>query len=337
MDGEFFQIWVSDDQYEANIEFEHRSKGFRWFFTFYLVFMAETDYGHKDSILLLDEPGLHLYIPQQEKLLTLFDKIAENNQLIYSTHSPFMIDSKNLERVRICEEDNGSITITTDYGRSGDDVVFPIQAHLGYKLAQTLFLSRQVLMVEGETDYLLLIYMSELLKKQGKKGLPENMAITFAGGNSSIRPLTSMMAPQGFEIVILLDSDNSGKTTGKSLTEKGFVNLPNVELTYYGEVMETEDDYDLESMIPSGVYRDAIKATHDLEPLGSLRRSKSRTLSATIKKWYKENNEEFDKRKAIQYLISTWKSGGPIPDDVLQASEKVFKEVTKLLEKIQTQ
>ena len=56
-----------------------------------------------------------------------------------------------------------------------------------------------------------------MLKELGRIGLPHQMAITFAGGNSSIRPLTAMMAPQGFEIIILLDSDNSGKATGKSL------------------------------------------------------------------------------------------------------------------------
>ena len=99
----------------------------------------------------MDEPGLNLYIPQQEKLLELFDKIADSNQILYSTHSPFMLDPRHLERVRVLDElDDGSIIISEDTGRSGDDVIFPIQAILGYTLAQTLFLARRILIVEGE-------------------------------------------------------------------------------------------------------------------------------------------------------------------------------------------
>ena len=61
-DGPYFRIWVSDDRRpDVDIELESRSKGFQWFFSFYLVFLVESDEGHKDAILLLDEPGLHLH------------------------------------------------------------------------------------------------------------------------------------------------------------------------------------------------------------------------------------------------------------------------------------
>ena len=87
-DGSYFRIWISDDRRpDVEIELESRSKGFQWFFSFYLVFLAESDAGHKDAILLLDEPGLHLHPTAQQDLISFFEKLAENNQLLYKpTH-----------------------------------------------------------------------------------------------------------------------------------------------------------------------------------------------------------------------------------------------------------
>lgn len=336
VDGEFFQLWVSDDKYPALIEFEGRSQGFRWFFTFYVVFMAETDYKHKDAILLLDEPGLHLYIPQQEKLLELFDKIADSDQILYSTHSPFMLDPRHLERVRVLDElDDGSIIISEDTGRSGDDVVFPIQAILGYTLAQTLFLARRVLIVEGETDYQLLIFLSDVLKEQNRVGLPNQMAISFAGGNSSIRPLLAMMAPQGFEIVVLLDSDESGEAVGKSLEEKGYRSLPNVDICYIGKLLEFEDYCDIESIIPEEQYHLAVQKTHKGRLSKKLTSSKKKTLSKRIKEWLAERQIKLNKRKVIQWIIDQWRTGSmEIPESTLNNAEKIFKAINEIIEEI---
>jgi energy-coupling factor transporter ATP-binding protein EcfA2 len=131
VDGETFQIWVADDKYPMLVEFEGRSRGFRWFFTFYLVFTVETKYAHKNAVLLLDEPGLHLYPPAQEELLQLFDELAQQNQIIYTTHSPFMLDSHRLERIRVVEEmEDGLVKISAEVGHKRAKTVFPIQVRL---------------------------------------------------------------------------------------------------------------------------------------------------------------------------------------------------------------
>jgi len=89
-DGDYFRIWVSDDRRpDVDIELESRSKGFQWFFSFYLVFLVESDEVHKDAMLLLDEPGLHLHPTAQQELLTFFEELAANNPLVYTTHSRF--------------------------------------------------------------------------------------------------------------------------------------------------------------------------------------------------------------------------------------------------------
>ncbi len=105
-DGNYFRIWVSDDRRPGvKIELESRSKGFQWFFSFYLVFLVESEGGYKDAILLLDEPGLNLHPTAQQGLISFFEKLAEKNPILYSTHSPFLIDGEHIHRVRPVTED----------------------------------------------------------------------------------------------------------------------------------------------------------------------------------------------------------------------------------------
>jgi hypothetical protein len=99
-DGNHFRIWVSDDKRPEDIELESRSTGLQWFFSFYLIFLVESEDSHQDAILLLDEPGLSLHPLAQGDLSKFFEGLAETNQLLYTTHSPFMVDADNLDRAR---------------------------------------------------------------------------------------------------------------------------------------------------------------------------------------------------------------------------------------------
>ena len=100
VDGDHFFIKVSDSERPVEIELESRSKGLQWFFSFFLVFLEESKGQHKNCILLLDEPGLHLHPNAQKDLIKFFGKLSEENQLIYTTHLPFLVDHQNLDRVK---------------------------------------------------------------------------------------------------------------------------------------------------------------------------------------------------------------------------------------------
>ena len=93
LDGEHFDTLVSDPNalYDVEINLDERSRGFKWFFSFYITFAADTGNGPAEgAILLLDEPGLHLHATAQRDLLDHFKDDFEN-QIVYTTHSPFMI------------------------------------------------------------------------------------------------------------------------------------------------------------------------------------------------------------------------------------------------------
>lgn len=99
-DGSHFRINVSDELRPESIELEGRSRGLQWFFSFFLVFLVETKQEHSNAILLLDEPGLSLHPLAQYDLSEFFRNLSENNQLIYTSHSPFLVDMDNLANVK---------------------------------------------------------------------------------------------------------------------------------------------------------------------------------------------------------------------------------------------
>src|SRR5437660_9677328 len=92
-DGDHFRIWVSDDLRPDEIELEGRSTGLQWFLSFYLVFLVEKDKAHEDCILLLDEPGQSLHPLAQKDLIAFFQSLSDDGQILYTTHSPFLVDS----------------------------------------------------------------------------------------------------------------------------------------------------------------------------------------------------------------------------------------------------
>ena len=99
-DGNHFRIWVSDDRRPEKIELESRSTGLQWFLSFYLVFLVESLGEHKDAVLLLDEPGLSLHPLAQRDLSSFFDNLSKTNGIIYTAHSPFLVDSDRIDRAR---------------------------------------------------------------------------------------------------------------------------------------------------------------------------------------------------------------------------------------------
>jgi energy-coupling factor transporter ATP-binding protein EcfA2 len=89
-DGNYLRIWVSDSVRPDEVELEARSKGLQWFLSFFLVFFIES--AKKNTTILLDEAGLSLHPLAQKDLLNFINYLAEKNQIIYTTHSPYLVD-----------------------------------------------------------------------------------------------------------------------------------------------------------------------------------------------------------------------------------------------------
>jgi hypothetical protein len=232
-DGDELELKVSDNINPWEIAFGERSRGFQWFFSFYLTFLVESGKAHRGAIILLDEPGLHLHPTAQEKLLAFFQRISAANQIIYSSHSMFMVDPDHVDNVRtvylLPKEANNPKSraythVSAGIEPEGDrETLLPMQAAGAYRLAQTVFLGKRTLIVEGISDYWLFKALSHYLQEHGGGELHDDTLVLWAGGTSHMLPLASVMAAREQmgpnRLAVLLDSDRAGLDKAKKLVE----------------------------------------------------------------------------------------------------------------------
>jgi predicted ATPase len=199
-------IRVRNTKSRVSLPLRNRSKGFNWFFSF-LVWFKKIQ-ADKDStyIILLDEPGLNLHATAQADLLTFFNDLAKDYQMIYTTHSPFMIEADKLVHVRTVLETHQGSKISESIQEKDANTLFPLQASLGYNIAQHLFNAKHNVLVEGVSDLLFLQVMSSVLKEQDRIGLDAKITIMPVGGLDKITTFISLLRSQHANMICLLDS-----------------------------------------------------------------------------------------------------------------------------------
>jgi len=217
------RIW--DERHALSLPFDEHSTGFKWFFSFIAAF---SEYEREDAplIILLDEPALGLHAKAQADFLRFIeDKLAKKHQVIYTTHSPFMVQVEHLERVRLVEDrgkKEGS-KISSDVLSSDHDTLFPLQAALGYDLAQHLFIAPHNLVVEGTSDYTYLMVLSDHLRDLGgREQLDSRWSIVPAGGADCIPAFVALLG-QHLEVTVLVDSQKAGHQRLTQLASKGYL------------------------------------------------------------------------------------------------------------------
>jgi hypothetical protein len=261
-DGEYFRVWVSDDLDPSDIELDQRSQGMQYFFSFFIVFLVEAQDAHRNSILLLDEPGLHMHGTAQAKIVEFLEKLSNDNQTFYSTHSPFMVDVDHLERARaVFEDKDGTTRVSEDVWPRDKDSLFPLQAALGYQLAQTLFISKRQLIVEGLTDLWLLKALDQALAARGGTTLRDDIVIVPSAGVSKLLPLASMLMGHAVEVGALLDGDEPGRREGKKLVEK-LLGGDDTRCLFVGDFVPTIQHAELEDLFPETDYLNAVREAY---------------------------------------------------------------------------
>jgi len=138
---------VVEDELGVEIELDQRSEGFQWMVSFFVVFFAEAKDKHKNAVLLLDEPGLSLHGLKQRDFRLTISRLAEANQIVYTTHSPFLVGPDELDLVRVVEMTDrriGSKVLTT-LTSSDPAGLLPLQEALGYDWHKVFSLSSATL------------------------------------------------------------------------------------------------------------------------------------------------------------------------------------------------
>lgn len=235
-DGQYLKVVVQDD-IGVEVELDQRSDGFRWLVSFFVVFRAQAKNKLNNAILLLDEPGLSLHALKQQEFRKTVSLLAEDNQIIYTTHSPFMVGPDELHLVRVVEmpdRETGTkvhTTLVVDDPRS----VYPLQAALGYELAQSLFGQKKNLVCEGLTDMWMLEGVAAAMREARVATMREDIAITPAQSASKVIYYCTLLRGQKLKVAALLDSDAAGE---KAATQDELVRLLRSK-----EILRTKDVY----------------------------------------------------------------------------------------------
>jgi predicted ATP-dependent endonuclease of OLD family len=325
----YLNIRVENTKTDMSLPLKNRSKGFNWFFSFLVWFKKIQEDQNSKYILLLDEPGLNLHATAQEDLLKFFKDLCNQYQIIYTTHSPFMIDSNRLNTVRTVVEAEGGTKISETIQEKDPRTLFPLQAALGYNIAQNLFISKNNLLVEGVSDLLYLTTISELYKANGKTGLRDDVTIVPVGGLEKVATFISLLNANKLGIVCLLDShgDPKGKAKLENLAK---VHLIKEKQIKYFDAYVSKTHADIEDLFePSeylALFNDAYKGEY------SIAEAQLESPDANI---LFRINQEIGKAHFNHYLPARIFATKPLKlsdlhPQTIQRFETVFSEVNNL-------
>ena len=263
-------IWarVRDTKHMVSTPLGTRSRGFVWFFSF-LAWYSQLRKEGKNLILLLDEPGLSLHAKAQADLLRYFEKeLKLCNQLIYTTHSPFMVDASRFDRVLIVQdpsiepdsddlpEEQQGTQVITEVLDAAPDSLFPLQGALGYEIYQTLFIGPNCLVVEGVSDLLYIQTISAILQGNGKESLSNDWTITPVGGSDKVPTFVALIGAQtDLNLAVLIDYQKKDSQRIEDLYKRKLLKKKNV-FTYADYVQGSEAD--VEDMFDPKFYLDLV-------------------------------------------------------------------------------
>ena len=268
--GNNLYIRIRNQRHRVSVPFNLRSRGFIWFFSFMAWFDSIKQHlnANDDLILLLDEPGLSLHALAQADFLRYIDELAKRYQILYTTHSPFMVHSDRLYQVRTVEDQLGHGTRISDNVAGSDaKTLFPLQAALGYTIAQNLFISKRNLLVEGAADLVYLNFFSALLDQQRRTSLRDDVSVVPVGGLNNLATFVALLRGNELELVVLHDFEKGADTRLEALVREKIIRERQV-LNYAmfrtsSSHAPTSKSSDVEDMISSEAYLKLFNATFE--------------------------------------------------------------------------
>ena len=348
------RIVVKDKRDLVRKPFESESHGFIWFFSFLLT---HTNAVYKDgqgqkanNILLLEEPGLSLHGKGQRDLIDFFkDVISEQHQIIYTTHSPFMINSKDFSGVRIIENLNleSKYDSSPFYDRGtkvrnrifhvGEGNLLPLQAALGYEIYQSLFIGPNTLIVEGASDLKYIQTLTHLLNQQNKVGLSLAWTIAPVGSFERVQPFVSLIGSNSdINVAVLVDHHACKENNIKRLRKLGVIDGSHV-LTFKDYTHNTKcAEADIEDIFSPTSYLSLVNSMLETQIKLSDLTLKHERILCRLKDYFDKNplpnNVKFSHSQVAFHLSENLDDLKFIISDAdFNRFEKIFRQLNNLL------
>ena len=205
-----------------------RSRGYKWFIAFYLNYISDVANKASDKLLLFDDPAVYLHPRGKRDWLSAVENVASETQVMYTSHSPFLINKNHPERLRMVEdigEENGNYgtQVTNDFSASSQGSLEPVRKSLGIRLGDSPFVSNRNVFVEGLSEYHVIFGFSHYLKhKKNEDDILDISEVSLISVDGAIK--MSMFGKwaesKGFAYALLLEDDPEGRDVKETISEK---------------------------------------------------------------------------------------------------------------------
>jgi len=331
--GPLLNVRIYNPKHAVTVPFDERSRGFVWFFSFYAYFSNIAEDSRRSTILLLDEPGLNLHATGQRDVLEFIDrKLAPRHQVVYTTHSPFLVDPRRIGRVRTVQDRDGGTTVSTDAYQADSETVFPLHAALSYEMARTLVTGKHSLLVDGPSELLYLQLLSQACQDAGMKGLDPQWVVTPVGGADKVSAFVSLHDTDDLNLAVLVGASGRDQQRFKALASSGWLDAKSlIQISDFaaGKEADIEDmlDPSLYCAILSGAY--ASELAHGAVKPSDLK-SRLPRITARAEQYFKDNNlsATFSRYRLAAYFLREQHTLLPL------ASATALKRAAKMLEGI---
>ena len=214
----YLEFWIKDEG--ERLYPKQRSRGVRWFLSFYMELKASANL-NKQMILLVDEPGVSLHARAQEDVLKVFEDIKDKIQVIYTTHSPHLVEINKLHRVLALQRDDlDSLRSTTRIldplrlSAASPDTLSPLQSILGNPVGGEGFSSKKFNLIVNDTGSFYIL--NAIIQLMGYKG---KISVIPSTNTSSIPLLCNILMGWGLEFSVLLFENDMENQLGEVLKD----------------------------------------------------------------------------------------------------------------------
>jgi len=252
--GNILSVVLSDVHKDGTITntglLNRRAEGFKWTFSFIVNFAAETQKAElKEAILLLDEPARNLHPTQQMGISDLLKNLAGSNQVLYATHSPFMIFDYTPGNLLVVELDRKKhlSRIFYDYWKADDATLTPILYGLSKGLVDSItdrevgYNSRPLIIVEAMSDTMYLNAFDKFLQDPNISMNPLNVVPAY--NKNSVLPLSIFYHTHGYNTFVLLDNDYESNQIAEQLKNNKFSEPQIINFESNGNLLQSIEDY----------------------------------------------------------------------------------------------
>ena len=267
-------VFTIRDRTGTDYSFSERSRGLMYFLSYYVQLRAHARSSGRAELLLLDEPDAYLSNTGQQDLLRILEHFAypdtgePRSQVVYVTHSPFLINKNAAHRIRVLDKgtDREGTRVVRDIARNGYE---PLRSSIGAFVAETAFIGGANLFVEGVADQVLLAAVTTALRERGvasTRTLDLNEITIVPAGSASSVPYMAYLARGRDEkkpaCVALLDGDEQGRDAQKRLSRGDVARRQILDSRWVLNIADWARECGV--TVPSGVI---ITETEDLIPL----------------------------------------------------------------------